>query len=322
MRATETIPVVDLSEFTAHSSARARVAERIGTALCDVGFVAVAGHGIDPDLIARAYSYAEWFFTLPTPIKQRYEHLDLNGQRGFTSFGREHAKGADTPDLKEFWHVGRSSYSDSYTGARYMRNLWPDEAPEFKAVFQRLFTVLEACAGRLLEACALFLGLQRSVFSDMVVDGNSILRLAHYPPLASTQGSSGLRAAAHEDVNLITLLCEATQSGLELQRRDGVWVPIHAQAGHMIVDAGDMLQHVTNGILRSTTHRVVNPQDSSLRRLSMPFFVHPRGDVSLTPLPQCVKRSGGDVRFAEVSAAEFLAQRLREIGLTSEDDAS
>jgi isopenicillin N synthase-like dioxygenase len=239
--------------------------------------------------------------------KRAYEDLALKGQRGFTSFGREKAKDQKVADLKEFWHVGRDR-------ADGLHNIWPTEVPSFKPVMLELFRQLDACAASLLHACALYLGEPENLMADMAESGDTILRVIHYPPVSDDRDPSSIRAAAHEDINFITLLCESTSAGLELLERDGSWRPIHALDGQIIVDSGDMIQQLTNGILRSTTHRVTNPSNDRDRRFSMPFFVHPRAEVDLTPLKSCVERVG-ETRYPAITAGEYLQQRLREIGL-------
>jgi isopenicillin N synthase-like dioxygenase len=174
---------------------------------------------------------------------------------------------------------------------------------------------LDACAEQLLTAVSLFLGEPESLLAEMAANGETILRIIHYPPPPADAPPQSMRAAPHEDINLITLLCEATSPGLELLQRDGSWLPIQPLPGQIIVDAGDMLQHLTNGLLKSTTHRVTNPDNDRERRFSMPFFVHPRPEVDLTPLDSCVARSGGQRRFPPLTAGDYLAIRLQEIGL-------
>jgi isopenicillin N synthase-like dioxygenase len=310
------IPVLDLTRFLGGGHDRRDFVERMGAALEETGFFALAEHGIERELIERAYGAAEAFFELPEAVKRRYEDPLLKGQRGFTRFGREHAKDHPAPDLKEFWHVGRELPPDHPLAAVYPTNLWPEEVPDFRPALGELYRRLDACAAQLLEAVGLYLREPRERIRDTARDGNTILRVIHYPPVPPDADPASLRAAPHEDINLITLLCEATAPGLELLRRDGTWLPIQAPPGQIIVDAGDMLQNLTNGRLRSTTHRVTNPESDRQRRLSMPFFVHPRSEVSLEPLPSCVERTGGAARFPPITAGEYLEQRLREIGLS------
>jgi isopenicillin N synthase-like dioxygenase len=308
----QTIPVVDLLDWTSgDAERRARFADAVGRSLMDTGFFALVHHGVDASLIARAYATAESFFGLPDETKRSYDLPSLRGQRGFTSFGREHARDSKAGDLKEFWHVGR----ESDRGPDMPENLWPSEVETFRPVMLQLYAQLETCAFSLLEACAVFLGEPEGLFRDMARGGDSILRVIHYPPIEADRDPAAIRAGAHEDINLITLLCESTDAGLELLERDGTWRPIHALDGQIIVDTGDMMQQLTNGLLRSTTHRVVNPDNARTRRFSMPFFVHPRGEVDLTPLPSCIERTGGERLFRSMTAGEYLLERLREIGL-------
>lgn len=309
----QTIPVVSLASYLRGTEAdRDAFVQTVGSALEDIGFFALTDHGVDSGLIQRAYAEAEAFFLLPDETKRRYEDLALKGQRGFTSFGREHAKGAKASDLKEFWHVGRGD--DRAPGSP--ANLWPDDVvPNYRPVMSELFRQLDACAMALLEACGRYIGESPELLPSMAAGGDTILRVIHYPPVAEDADPASIRAAAHEDINFITLLCESTDDGLELLQRDGSWLPIHALDGQIIVDSGDMLQQLTNGLLRSTTHRVANPDNQRSRRFSMPCFVHPRADVDLSPLPRCVARTGGTPMYPHITAGEYLLQRLREIGL-------
>jgi isopenicillin N synthase-like dioxygenase len=312
----QTIPVVDLQDYLHGSQgAKERFIAALGDSLKDCGFVALKNHGVDYRLIEKAYSSAENFFDLPEKEKRKYEDLAIKGQRGFTSFGREHAKDNKAPDLKEFWHVGRDLPDTSKFAKEYPKNIWPTEIPEFKEVMTELYRQLDVCSMRLLEACSIYIGEQPQFLPEMAKDGNTILRIINYPEVSPSRDPASIRAGAHEDINFITLLCEATAGGLELQKRDGSWLPIHALKGQIIVDTGDMLQNLTNGLLKSTTHRVVNPDNSRERRFSMPYFVHPRSDVDLSPLASSVAKTGGKKSYPDISAGEYLEQRLREIGL-------
>lgn len=314
----QTIPVVDLRDFT-HGTrlARQNFIVTLGRGLEELGFFALENHGVDHGLIDRAYSLTRHFFEFDDSAKKKYEHQELNGQRGFTSFGKEHAKYSEAPDLKEFWHVGREHFQNQKLALEYPKNIWPEEVPEFKNVMTELYDQLDECAFHLLRACALYLGEPENLFSDMALDGNTILRIIHYPPVPKNKNPASERAAAHEDINLITLLCESTDEGLELLQKDGNWRPIHALNGQIVVDSGDMLQNLTNGVLKSTTHRVVNPDNDHSRRFSMPFFVHPRSEVSLNPLPRMIQRNEGQKKFPDITAGAYLRQRLEEIGLKS-----
>lgn len=314
MTSAQTIPVLGLQDFHANSSQRTAFVAAVGKALAKIGFFAVVNHGVSSDLIRAAYQAAEAFFALPEEAKRHYEKPELNGQRGFTSFGKEHAKDHPYPDLKEFWHVGRELTQGDALSDRPLANLIPTEVPEFHPLMVQLYAQLEACAVELLQACALYLGEPETLFSDMIEGSDTILRIIHYPPIPDSAHPASLRSAPHEDINLITLLCESTAAGLELLQRNGDWLPVKALPGQIIVDSGDMLQQLTNGRLKSTTHRVVNPSNDRDRRFSMPFFVHPRPEVDLTPLPGCVASVGKQL-FPSISAGAYLRQRLQEIGL-------
>ncbi|NER82993.1 MAG: isopenicillin N synthase family oxygenase [Leptolyngbya sp. SIO1D8] len=304
----QTIPVLSLADFVDDGSARQHTfVQTLGHALEAIGFLALTDHGIDSSLIQLAYETAEAVFSMPEAAKTHYEDLALNGQRGFTAFGREHAKDSAYPDLKEFWHIGREKTEP--------HNIWPEEVAMFQTTMVDLFEQLEICAGYLLEACALYLELPRHFLREMIADSPTLLRIIHYPPIPLTAHPSSLRAAPHEDINLITLLCEATAPGLELLQKDETWLPIAAIPGQIIVDTGDMLQNLTNGRFKSTTHRVTNPENDRDRRFSMPFFVHPRPEVDLSPLSTCVAQTGGQPRFPKLTAKAYLTQRLQEIGL-------
>lgn len=310
----QTIPLVDLQDFLGAPSSRAKFVNSMGDALKDIGFFALQNHGVDYRLIEKAYRISADFFDLPESRKKSYEDLELKGQRGFTSFGREHAKDQKAPDLKEFWHVGRELASNHKLFETYPKNIWPTEIPEFREVMIELYRQLDVCSMRLLEACSIYIGEEPQLLPEMARDGNTILRIINYPEVSADRDPQSIRAGAHEDINFITLLCEATAGGLELLKRDGTWLPVHALKGQIIVDTGDMLQNLTNGLLKSTTHRVVNPGNSRERRFSMPYFVHPRSEVDLTPLPRSIAAID-EKRFPSITAGEYLDQRLREIGL-------
>ena len=304
----QTIPVLSLTDFVDSDSTRQQAfVQALGEALEAIGFFALTNHGISPSLIQSAYDAAAAVFALPEDHKTHYEDLALKGQRGFTAFGREHAKDSPHPDLKEFWHIGRETAQPA--------NLWPHEVPHFQTTLLNLFEQLESCANTLLEACALYLGLPRSFLRDMTTDSPTLLRVIHYPPVAANAHPASVRAAPHEDINLITLLCEATAPGLELRQKEGTWLPIAAIPGQIIVDTGDMLQNLTNGWFKSTTHRVTNPTNDRDRRFSLPFFVHPRPEVDLSPHPTCIAHTGRQPQFPSLTAGEYLTQRLQEIGL-------
>lgn len=307
MSQTRTIPTIDLTDYTAGgAAARARVVETLGGGLAEFGFLNVEGHGVDSDLVRATYELWQRFFALPDAAKRHYAGID-GGSRGYTPFRVEHAKDSPLPDLKEFWHVGQEAPG-------YAANVWPAEIPALREPSLRLYRSLERVAGTILRALAEHFGLPGETFAGMMQGGNSVLRVIHYPPV-SPDFDPAVRAAPHEDINLITLLCEATGSGLEILTRDGVWLPVETGPGQIVVDAGDMLSRVTNGVVPATTHRVVNPKSSANReRYSMPFFVHPYPSCDLTVLDRFVTPDHPS-RFPPITAGAFLEQRLREIGL-------
>ena len=317
MGSAQNIPVVDLRDWRAGGDAHRRFVRGVGESLADIGFFAVANHDLGEDLTRAAYDAARAFFALPPAAKARYTVPGTMGQRGYTGFGREHAKDSKAPDLKEFWQVGRTDVpNDHPVHAPYGPNLWPDDTvPLFRPAMTALYQGLDRLGALLLEACAEYIDEPPGRFRDTAVASDTIVRVLYYPPVAADVPPGAVRSAAHEDINLITLLSGATAEGLELLRRDGTWMPVHTGFDTIVVDAGDMLQNLTNGLYRSTTHRVVNPADASSDRYSMPCFIHPRKEVDLTPLSSCVARTGGTARFPRISAGDYLEQRLREIGL-------
>jgi isopenicillin N synthase-like dioxygenase len=311
------IPVVNLQHYRAGTpQERARFVQVFGDGLKEFGFVTVEGHGVEDGLIRRTYADVERFFAQPEQTKRAYEVPGGAGQRGYTGFGQEHAKNRKVGDLKEFWHVGRElPEGHRYCGV-YGRNLWPQEVATFRQNTLALFGALDEAAKVMLEALAEYFDVPQDTFSSMAVDGNSILRCIHYPPLNERFIPGGVRAAEHEDINLVTLLCEGTASGLELLTRDGEWIPVDTLRGQIVVDSGDMLSRVTNGVIPATTHRVVNPPSSrqDTTRYSMPYFVHPYPECSMAPLEK-LTGEGYPTPPPTITAHEFLQQRLREIGL-------
>ena len=290
---------------------------RLREALEQVGFVRVAHHGVSAALVEEVYAAFARFFALSAQAKRRCSGDD-GGQRGYTAFGVEHAKDHAVPDLKEFFHVGQPASPSDPVVAGYPPNRWPVEVPELERMALRLFGGLEQCARRLLFALAESYGLPGERFAGLVDRGNSILRAVHYPPIAQPPPGA-LRAAPHEDINLITLLCGATQAGLEIES-GGEWVPVRHEPGEIVVDTGDMLSRLTNGVLPATTHRVVLPDaaaraaGASSGRFALPFFAHARPECDLTAGPPFV---GPDrpLASAPITAGGYLAERLREIGL-------
>lgn len=314
MRQTKIIQTVDLNDYTSGDAAsRKRLIDTLGQGLQATGFLNVEGHGIDSSLIDGTYDLWKRFFKLPDEVKRRYADTAGEG-RGYTPFGVEHAKDQPLPDLKEFWHVGQEPPAGHPLRDEYPGNVWPVEIPEIAEPTVRLYKSLERVAENLLRALAEYFDLPRDTFSSMMDVGNSILRIIHYPPVRP-EHDPAVRAAAHEDINLITLLCEATDSGLEILTHDGEWMPVESGPGQIVVDAGDMLSRFTNEVIPATTHRVVNPAaDAGRDRFSMPFFVHPYPSCDLTVQERFVS-TDRPAKFPPITAGEFLEQRLREIGL-------
>ena len=301
-----TIPVVDLRDHRS-SERREAFVRALGAGLEEFGFVAVAGHGIDEVLLERAYGVAREVFALPEGVKQGYETPEDGRQRGYTSFGVEHAKDVAVPDLKEFWHIGRRLAAGHPLSVEVPDNRFPSQVPAFGEVFSELFLQMEDFANRLLDAVGEYLGRTPDFFRDMVTDGNSVIRVIHYPDMGDRYVPGAVRAARHEDINLMTVLPASTQPGLELLTRDGTWMAVQTPPGVMVCDTGDMMQLLTEGRLPATTHRVVNPPVPDGGRLSMPFFLHPH--------PNHVLRSMHSEDGEGVLARDFLKQRLEAIGV-------
>ena len=311
------IPTLDLSHFT-HGTAQQRqtFVDDLGAAYRSVGFAAISGHGVQAEVIDTMYAEAEAFFALPNSTKLKHEHPEHNRQRGYVSFGTEHAKDSKAADLKEFWQVGQTRIPEGADMDNYPPNAEVDECPRLAPQADALYQSLEDVGRQMLRAIALHLELEETYFEQFVPGGNSILRLIHYPPITGEPHSS-VRAGQHEDINLITLLVGASADGLEVMDKEGEWTAVKALPEHLVVNVGDMLQRLTNHELKSTTHRVVNPPRElwSQPRFSMPFFCHPVPDMSLAALPQCVQPGESPLDPA-TTAGEYLAERLREIGLT------
>lgn len=318
----EDIPSLDLADFVSgDADQRARFVQNLGEAYNNIGFVAIKNHGLTQELQDRLYAVIKEFFALPEEVKMNYEHPEIGFQRGYTGKGKEHAKGRNTGDLKEFFHVGQEllDIPDSdpiKTG--YPANVWPAEIEGFKEISLDVFRRIEKAGKTMLQAIALYLNLPENYFEDKINYGNSILRQIHYFPIESPEEvpQDAVRAAEHGDINLITLLMGASADGLQVQRRDGKWIPITALPDQLVVNVGDMLERLTNKKLKSTIHRVVNPPRDQMNssRFSIPFFLHPRSDMDLTCLESCVDEDNPK-HFADATAGEFLDERLRELGL-------
>ncbi len=310
------IPVVNLADFrSGDPQAKAAFVQQLGKAYETVGFVAVRNHGIPDALIADLYRSVQDFFSLPDAVKQSYERPDLAGQRGYTSFGREHAKGSEVPDLKEFFQFGQTVEDGDPIVAEYPENVTVPDVPELQPTLFQAYRAFEASGFDLLRAIALYLGLDETYFDRQVHNGNSILRAIHYPPITQ-EPKSAIRAEQHEDINLITLLVGASADGLEILSKEGAWVPVTSLPEQIVVNVGDMLQRLTNDRLKSTTHRVVNPprEKWGSSRYSIPFFLHPKGAMSLACLDGCVDADHPKA-YEDATAGEYLDERLREIGL-------
>ena len=307
------IPTLDIRRY--ESDRDAFVAE-LGAAYREWGFAGIRNHGIPQAAIDGAYDASKAFFALPAEVKMRYHVKGGGGARGYTPFGVETAKDSQYPDLKEFWHVGREIPRDSKYADVMAPNLWPTEAAGFRDYGYGLFEALDALGSRVLRALALHIDLPENYFDDKTNFGNSILRPIHYPPI-TTPDVPNVRAGAHEDINLITLLVGASAQGLEVLSRKGEWVPFTADADTIVVNIGDMLQRLTNHVYPSTTHRVVNPPGEQARkpRYSVPFFLHPNPDVVLDPLPSCISADNPRRYDTSITAHEYLQERLREIKL-------
>lgn len=310
------IPTVDLSNFLYGSDIQKKqFVASLGSAFEEVGFVAVTNHGIDQQLITAVYTAVKDFFQLPSEIKKGYELPGLAGQRGYTSFGKEHAKGSDAPDLKEFFQYGQTVSPDSSNPDNYPDNVQVSEINSFNDFLFQAYRSFEGSGSALLSAIALHLQLDENFFKEHIHEGNSILRAIHYPPIVNEPRSS-IRAEQHEDINLITLLVGASADGLEILSKNNEWLPVKAGPGEIVVNVGDMLQRLTNNRLKSTTHRVVNPPREmwSTSRFSIPFFLHPKSEMSLACLDSCITIDNPK-QYADYTAGEYLDERLREIGL-------
>jgi isopenicillin N synthase-like dioxygenase len=309
------IPSVDLADFLSGDAEKKKAfVQELGKAYEEVGFVGVKNHGLSDELIEDLYKYVQQFFSLPLEQKKEYEIAGMAGQRGYTSFGKEHAKGSDAPDLKEFFQYGQVA-RDNFSEEEYPENVKIGEVPAFNPTFDHAYRAFETSGTALLQAIALYLGLDEHYFDGYVRNGNSILRAIHYPPITS-EPKSAIRAEQHEDINLITLLIGASADGLEILTKQNEWIPVTSVPEQIVVNVGDMLQRLTNNKLRSTTHRVVNPKREvwHTSRFSIPFFLHPKSSMSLRCLESCIDENHPKA-YDDATAGEYLDERLREIGL-------
>lgn len=316
---TVNIPRLDLNTYVNGTpEERKKFSDEIGRAFNETGFVTITNHGLSKELIDDLYAQVKALFALPEDVKLKYEKPELAGQRGYTSKGKETAKGFKVPDLKEFWQIGQTVTDNDPVKDIYPENVIVDELPKFNTVTREVYQKLESAGKYLLRAIAVYLGLDENYFDDKVHNGNSILRTLHYFPIEDPDALApdAVRAGAHEDINLITLLIGASADGLELFTRENTWFPVKAHGEDVVVNVGDMLQRLTNGKLKSTTHRVVNPPRELMgqSRFSVPFFLHPKSDMDLTSLPSTIDAEHPK-QFSDMTAGEYLDERLREIGL-------
>jgi isopenicillin N synthase-like dioxygenase len=311
------ITSVDLRDFLSDDPARKqKFVNEIGKAYEEIGFVALKGHFLDDKLVEDLYSEVRNFFNLPLETKESYEIPGIGGQRGYVSFGKEHAKGRSAGDLKEFWHFGQYVSEGSKYAGEYPDNVEVKELPKFNAVGKEAYQLIEKTGVYVLRALAIHIGLDEFYFDKFIKDGNSILRPIHYPPITDEPKEGAVRAAAHGDINLITLLMGAQGKGLQVQNHNGDWIDAIAEPDEMMINVGDMLARHTNNKLKSTIHQVVNPPRElwGTSRFSIPFFMHPVSDMSLNCLPECIDENNPK-GFEDITAGEFLHERLVELGL-------
>src|SRR5690554_607247 len=310
------IPSVNLNDFTSGDPVRKqKFVDEIGKAYEDIGFVALKGHFLDDTLVDKLYSEVKQFFSLPVETKRKYEIEGIGGQRGYISFGKESAKGKKEGDLKEFWHFGQFVENNPKLEAEYPKNVEVKELPEFNKTGKETYRMLEKTAKYVLRALALHLGLEETYFDNYIHNGNSILRPIHYPPILE-EPKNAVRAAAHGDINLITLLMNAQGRGLQVQNHNGEWLDAIAEPDELMINVGDMLSRHTNNKLKSTIHRVINPPRElwGTSRYSIPFFMHPISDMKLDVLESCID-DNNPKQFEDITAGEFLNERLIELGL-------
>lgn len=310
------IPNVDLQDFISGDPARKdKFIQEIGAAFGDIGFVALSGHFLSEELVGNLYSEIKQFFELPQLVKDRYEIAGIGGQRGYTSFGKEHAKGRKEGDLKEFWHFGQYVEDNPKLASEYPENVLVDELNDFNVVGKETFRMLEKTAKYVLRALALHLNLEETYFDAYIKNGNSILRPIHYPPITE-EPKNAERAAAHGDINLITLLMGAHGKGLQVQNHEGEWIDAIARPDQLMINVGDMLSRLTNNKLKSTIHKVVNPPKElwGTSRYSIPFFMHPISEMPLNCLKDCIDDKHPKL-YEDINAGAFLHERLIDLGL-------
>ncbi|WP_088341116.1 isopenicillin N synthase family dioxygenase [Robiginitalea sediminis] len=310
------IPSVDLRDFTSEDPQRKqKFVREIGSAFEEIGFVALSGHFLSDSLVSSLYKEVKAFFALPQEVKAKYEIEGIGGQRGYTSFGKEHAKGRSEGDLKEFWHFGQYVVDNPVLEAQYPPNVLVEELPGFNQVGKETYKMLEKTASYVLRALALHLDLPEGYFDPYIHNGNSILRPIHYPPITQ-EPKNAVRAAAHGDINLITLLMGAHGKGLQVQNHEGEWIDAIAAPDQLMINVGDMLSRLSNNRLKSTIHQVVNPPRDQwgASRYSIPFFMHPVSEMPLNCLEHCIDEEHPKL-YEDITAGEFLHERLIELGL-------
>ena len=310
------IPSVNLDQFMSKDELqKSKFVSEIGKAFQEIGFCAVKGHFLDDDLVKRLYAQIKLFFDLPIDIKRKYERPEYSGQRGYVSFGKESAKGSKHGDLKEYWHYGQYLTKKEIIKYNYFPNITVNELPEFNNVGKEAYKALEKTAKYVLRALALYLEIDENYFDNYIKNGNSILRPIHYPPITKDP-KDAVRAAAHGDINLITLLMGAHGKGLQVQNADGDWIDAIANEDELMINIGDMLSRLTNNVFKSTVHRVINPDQSLLKksRYSIPFFMHPVSEMKLNVLDSCICDEFPKA-YEDITAGEFLEERLIELGL-------
>jgi len=306
------VPELSLLKYVnGDAKAQQEFVDNLFKGIKDYGFIILTDHTLSEKVIKDGYQAVETFFAQETSEKEKYISIHGGGQRGYTPFGTEHARDSKFMDLKEFYHVGREVDDDHKFNQYYPKNIWPN-VDGFKNSLQNLYDELDKTSVILLEALGRALDVPQSYFTDMVECGNSILRAIHYPPLGAKPPEGSVRAAAHGDINLITILMGATDGGLQLLDRDGSWLDVNTKEGQLVVDAGDMLSRITNEVIPATIHRVANPEDIHSRRFSMPFFVHPHPDAMLECIDSC---KGDSEKYPVIRSHDFLMERLVEIGL-------
>ncbi len=310
------IPSLDLRDFLSEDPHRKKeFVQSIGKNFQEIGFCAVKGHLLSDELVERLYKQIKLFFDLPYEVKTKYEFPQYSGQRGYVSFGKESAKGSKHGDLKEYWHFGQYIEKEEKDKYNYFPNIHVDELPEFNKVGKEVYSTLEKTAKYILRALALYLNIEENYFDQYIKNGNSILRPIHYPPILDNP-KEAVRASAHGDINLITLLMGAHGKGLQVQHSNGEWVDAMASKDELMINIGDMLSRHTNNLLKSTVHRVVNPDRELLKksRYSIPFFMHPVSEMKLNVLESCICEEYPK-SFDDITAGEFLNERLVELGL-------